>query len=131
VTFQLHGLHQVSLHVDDLDRAVAFYRDTVGLSFIARFDPPALAFFDLGNTRLLLEAGAPPSLLYLGVDGIDAAAQALADAGVELVDPPHLIHRDDDGVFGPPGNEEWMAFFRDSEQNLVGLAERRLPSPGA
>ena len=62
------GLHQVALHVDDMDRAVAFDRDVVGLRLVARFDPPGLAFFDLGNVRLLLEAGAPASQQYLEVD---------------------------------------------------------------
>jgi methylmalonyl-CoA/ethylmalonyl-CoA epimerase len=118
-------LHQVAQHAGDLDRAVAFYRDVLGLPFVARFDPPGLAFFDLGATRLLLEEGAPPALLYLGVDDIDARVDALRAAGVDVVDAPHLIHRDDDGTFGPRGTEEWMAFFRDSEGNLVGLVERR------
>ena len=65
------GLRQVAQHVEDLDRAVAFYRDVVGLDLIARFDPPGIAFFDLGGTRLLLEPGAPSALLYLGVANID------------------------------------------------------------
>ena len=118
-------LHQIAQHVDDLDRAVAFYRDLLGLAFIARFDPPGLAFFDLGNTRLLLEPGAPSAILYLEVDDIASHTQSLRTAGVEFVDEPHLIHRDDAGRFGPAGTEEWMAFFRDSEQNLLGLVERR------
>ena len=121
-------LHQIAQHVDDLDRAVAFYRDTLGLAFIARFDPPGLAFFDLGNTRLLLEPGAPSAILYLEVDDIASHTQSLRTAGVEFVDEPHLIHRDDAGRFGPAGTEEWMAFFRDSEQNLLGLVERRAPA---
>ena len=37
-----------------------------------------------------------------------------------------MIHRDDAGQFGPAGAEVWMAFFRDSEGNLVGLEETRL-----
>ena len=51
-------LRQVALNVHDMDHAVAFYRDVIGLDFIARFDPPGLAFFDIAGTRLLLEAGA-------------------------------------------------------------------------
>jgi methylmalonyl-CoA/ethylmalonyl-CoA epimerase len=120
------ALHQVAQHVDDLGRAVGFYRDTLGLPLIATFDPPGLAFFDLGGTRLLLEAGAPSALLYLRVDDIDRRHTDLRAAGVTFEGEPHLIHRDDDGRFGPAGNEEWMAFFRDSEQNLLGLVERRL-----
>ena len=121
----LKRVHQVAQHADDLDRAVAFYRDALGLSLIARFDPPGLAFFDLGNTRLLLEKAAASVVLYFEVDDIDANHRSLVAAGVEIVAEPHRIHRDDAGDFGPVGGEEWMAFFRDSEQNLVALVERR------
>jgi catechol 2,3-dioxygenase-like lactoylglutathione lyase family enzyme len=59
----LKRVHQIAQHADDLDRAVAFYRDTLGLALIARFDPPGLAFFDLGNMRLLLEKAAASAVL--------------------------------------------------------------------
>ena len=119
-------VHQVAQRAEDLDRAVDFYRDTLGVVLIARFDPPGLAFFDLGNTRLMLSRGSPTSLLYLDVEDIEASSRSLAGRGVELVDEPHRIHTDDEGLFGPAGAEEWMVFFRDSEQNLVALVERRL-----
>lgn len=122
-------LRQVALHVEDMDRAIAFYRDVVGLDYIARFDPPGLAFFDLGGTRLLLEAGAPPSLLYLGVDDVGGMTERLRQAGVTIDSEPHVIHVDETGQFGPPGEAEEMSFFRDSENNLVGLAGRRMVAP--
>ena len=122
----LGRVHQIARHAEDLDRAVDFYRDTLGSCFIARFDPSGLAFFDLGNMRLLLNRGAPAALLYLDVDDIEASFSSLAGRGVEFTDEPHRIHRDEDGLFGPAGAEEWMAFFRDSEQNLLALVERRL-----
>jgi methylmalonyl-CoA/ethylmalonyl-CoA epimerase len=118
-------LHQVAQHVDDLDRATAFYRDVLGLPLIATFDPPGLAFFDLGNVRLLLEKSASSAVLYFEVPDIGAAHADLIERGVRFVAEPHLIHRDADGTFGPAGTEEWMTFFRDSEDNLVGLVERR------
>jgi catechol 2,3-dioxygenase-like lactoylglutathione lyase family enzyme len=121
----LSRLHQVALHVDDMERAVAFYRDIIGVRLIARFDPPGLAFFDLGNTRLLLEAAAPASLLYLEVDDIGREHARLVAAGVELVDDPHLVFHDVAGTFGPAGTAEWMTFCRDSEGNLLALVERR------
>jgi len=121
-------VHQIAQHADDLGRAVAFYRDTLGLPFVATFDPPGLAFFDLGNVRLLLERGPSSALLYLEVPDIQAARARLVAAGVEFVDEPHLIFRDDNGTFGPAGTEEWMTFFHDSEGNLVGLVERRAGS---
>ena len=122
---KVNHLRQVAQHVEDMDRAVAFYRDTVGLEFIARFDPPGLAFFDLGTSRLLLEAGAPPALLYLGVDDVASMTEQLRAAGVTIESEPHVIHVDEAGKFGPAGEAEEMAFFRDSEGNLVGLAGRR------
>ena len=120
------GLRQVALHAADIDRAVAFYRDVLGLRFVTRYDPPGLAFFDLDGVRLLFEASAPPSLLYLQVDDIDAAATALADAGVPLVGEPHVIFRDDDGRFDAPGTEIWQVGLKDSEDNLVVLEEGRV-----
>ena len=119
------GVHQIAQHCDDLDRAVAFYADVIGLRLIARFEPPGLAFFDLGNTRLLLERGAPSALLYLRVDDIEDAYARLVAQGAVFVDTPHMIHRDDEGTFGRPREEEWMTFFHDSEANLVALVERR------
>lgn len=118
-------LHQIAQRAEDLGRAVAFYRDTLGLRHIATFDPPGLAFFDLGGTRLLVERNAPRALLYLGVGDIAATWEALGAAGVELVDAPHVIFSDTDGIFGAAGEAEWMAFFKDSEGNTVGLVERR------
>ena len=120
-------VHQIAQRADDLDRAVEFYRDTLGVPLVARFDPPGLAFFDLGNTRLLLEKGAPPALLYLEVDDIEESASSLVAAGVDLLGQPQRIHKDDEGRFGPAGTEEWMVFFRDSEQNLLALTELRAP----
>lgn len=118
-------LRQVAQHVDDLDRATAFYRDVVGLDFIARFDPPGLVFFRMGDARLLLEKGAPAALVYLGVEDVAATTEALRAQGVTIESDPHVIFADQDGQFGPPGEIEEMAFFRDSEGNLVGLSGRR------
>ena len=123
--FRLRGLHQVGQRATDLDRAVSFYQDVLGLTFIAKFDPPGLAFFDLGNVRLLLENGAHSSVLYLDVEDIDAAYATLQARGVEFVGAPHLVFRDDNGQFGAAGEEEWMAFFQDPDGNTLALLERR------
>lgn len=123
------GLRQVAQRATDLDRSLAFYRDLLGLRYVARFDPPGLVFLDVGGgTRLLLEAGAPPGLLYFQVDDIDAAIAQVRDAGVHVDAEPHNIHTDTEGQFGTAGGEEWMAFVRDPDDNLVGLVERREPS---
>jgi methylmalonyl-CoA/ethylmalonyl-CoA epimerase len=121
----VRGLREVAQHVDDLERAVDFYRDVLGLKLLARFDPPGLAFFDLGPTRLLLEAGAPSTILYLDVEEVAAATEELRAKGVTIEAEPHVIHVDAEGQFGPAGEAEEMAFVRDSEGNLLGLAARR------
>lgn len=113
-------LRQVAQHADDLDRATAFYRDVLGLRHVTTFDPPGLVFFDLDGVRLLIERGAPPALLYLRSDDLDADVDRLRAMGVEIVDEPHVIHTDD-GTFGSPGAPVALAAFRDSEGNLVCL----------
>jgi methylmalonyl-CoA/ethylmalonyl-CoA epimerase len=118
-------LHQVAQRAEDLDRATAFYRDVLGLRHLASYDPPGLVFFDLDGARLLLERAAPSSLLYVEVPDIDAAVEALRAKSVEIASEPHMIFADSDGTFGEAGTEEWMAFFKDTEGNLVGLVERR------
>lgn len=127
-TWYLVELHQVAQHADDLDRAVTFYTDVLGCELISRFDPPGLAFLRLGATRLLLDKAAPSALIYLRVDDVRATVQKLRSQGVTVDTEPHLIHTDTDGVFGESGWEEWMAFLRDSEGNLVGLASRHAPA---
>jgi len=121
----IRSIRQVAQHAEDLDRAVEFYRDTLGASFLARFDPPGLAFFHFAGVRLLLEASAPSTTLYFAVDDIDASFDELRKRGVAFEQEPLLVHRDDDGTFGAAGEEEWMAFFRDPDGNLLAITSRR------
>jgi methylmalonyl-CoA/ethylmalonyl-CoA epimerase len=124
--FTLDKLHQVALTATNLDNAVDFYRDVLGLKFIARFDPPGLAFFALsGGARLLLSTTASHASLYFMVEDIDRAVGELKKRGVSFLHPPSMIHRDEAGNFGKKGNEEWMAFFKDPSGNLLGLVAKR------
>jgi methylmalonyl-CoA/ethylmalonyl-CoA epimerase len=116
---------QIAQHALDLDRAAAFYADLLGVPPTATFDPPGLVFFDLDGVRLLLDRGAPSALHYLAVDDIDATVTRLRAAGVAVEGEPHVIFAHDDDTLGPAGTEEWMAFVRDPEGNLVGLVEQR------
>lgn len=38
---------------------------------------------------------------------------------------PALVFSDEQGQFGAAGEEEWMAFFRDPDGNLLALLSRR------
>ncbi len=119
-------LHQVALTATDLDASVAFYRDVLGFRFIARFDPPGLAFFNLGGgARLMLSATASQATLYFLVDDVKAAYKSFQKRGVHFLQPPAMIHKDETGDFGKKGTEEWMAFFRDPADNVLALVEKR------
>ena len=128
----VNAFRQVAQRSTDLERSVAFYRDVLGASHIATFEPPGLAFFDIGGVRLMLDAipgafeheGSP---LYFSVDDLDASVAALREAGVAIEEAPTLINRDEAGNFGPAGAEEWMAFFRDPDGNILAFSEIRTP----
>jgi methylmalonyl-CoA/ethylmalonyl-CoA epimerase len=120
-------LRQVAQHVQDRDRATAFYRDVLQLPLLEIIDPPGLVFFDLGGgTRLLLEGPGGSTVLYLATDDVVGERARLEAAGVTFVDDVHRIHVHD-GTMASAGVEEWMTFFRDSEGNLLGLSELRTP----
>ncbi len=122
---RLSRIHQIALRADELDTSVAFYRDVLGATFVARFDSPGLAFFDFEGVRLMLDRNAAAGTVYFRVQDVDAAAAELTDRGVALDFGPALIHRDDAGTFGPAGHEEWMVFFKDPAGNTLALAARR------
>jgi methylmalonyl-CoA/ethylmalonyl-CoA epimerase len=115
---------QVAQHAEDLQRAAEFYSRLLGVGPTAVFDPPGLLFFDLDGMRLLLERGAPRALLYLEVPDVRELVKQLKGGGVEVVAEPHVIFSHADGLLGPQGTDEWMAFVRDSEGNTVGLVSQ-------
>ena len=121
--FELTQIGQIAINVQDLQRAVAFYRDTLGMRFLFQA-PGGLAFFDVGGVRLMLGAAEnpdfdhPASTLYYKVQDIDAAFRTLGERGVTFIDEPHLIAK-------LPSHELWMTFFRDSEDNVLALMEER------
>jgi methylmalonyl-CoA/ethylmalonyl-CoA epimerase len=118
---------QVAQHATDLDRATAFYERLLGYPPAARFVPPGLVFFRLGSVRLLLEVGAPSAMLYLTVADVRHRIEELRGLGVTIEHEPHIIFRHPDDTIGHAGRDEWHAFIRDSEGNLVGLVSQLLP----
>ena len=121
-------IYQIAMNVTDLDAAQMFYREVVGVEFIARFDPPGLLFFDFDGVRVLFESGgeaARSSILYLWTDDIDARVAELEAKGVRFIHRPQAVHKDEDGTFGAAGETEWMAFFEDPDGNTIALVTRR------
>lgn len=114
-------LIQVAQRAFDLDRAAAFYEMLLESPPAARYDPPGLLFFTIGDTRLLIETNAPSATLYLQVSDLRATVERLRAREVTIVSEPHVIFIHNDGTLGADGMVEWQAFIRDSEDNLVGL----------
>ena len=115
----LSRIGQIAVVVHDVPRAVAFYRDTLGMRFL--FDaPPKMAFFDCGGIRLMLslpEGAAfdhPGSIIYYGVEDIHAAAAALTARGVVFDTAPHIVAR-------LPHADLWLGFFRDPDGNVLAV----------
>ena len=113
---------QIAVVCQDVARATAFYRDTLGLQFLFAAGP-ALSFFQCGGVRLMLSSDNSghdnlSSMLYYFVTDIEGTQRDLSAKGVEFVEQPHLIAR-------MPDHELWLSAFKDSEGNMLGLMEEK------
>ena len=117
--FGLAQIGQIAVPVSDIERAIAFYRDVLGMRFLFQA-PPGLGFFDCAGVRLMLDAPAKAqsesysSVIYYKVADLGAAFDALSARGVVFEAKPHLIAK-------LPDHELWMAFLRDPDENLLAL----------
>ncbi len=114
----LSQVGQIAVNAHDLERAVGFYRDKLGMKHL--FTVPKMAFFDCDGIRLMLsvpekpEFDHPSSIIYFRVPDIHTSHKVMSASGVGFEAAPHLVARLD-------SHELWMAFFRDSEDNLMAL----------
>ena len=115
----LSQIGQIFVNVKDLDRAIAFYRDILGMTFLFQA-PPNMAFFDCGGTRIMLgiadnpQVDHPASVIYYKVDDIERVYEVFNARGVEFIVKPHL-------VAPMPTYDLWLADFKDSEGNILAL----------
>jgi methylmalonyl-CoA/ethylmalonyl-CoA epimerase len=123
--FGLTTIGQIAIPVANVDRAIAFYRDVLGMHFLFQA-PPGLGFFDCGGIRLMLDAPAKAqgenysSIIYYRVPDLQSAFEALSARGVVFEQAPILTAR-------MPDHELWMAFFRDPDSNLLALMSEVRP----
>lgn len=109
---------QIAVNVENVERAVEFYRDVLGLPLL--FETNGLAFFQSEEIRLLLsrpeteEFNHPSSVLYFKVDNLQGEVIRLKKAGATFIDEPHMVAKMGD-------TETWMAFFKDNEGNTHAL----------
>jgi predicted enzyme related to lactoylglutathione lyase len=117
----LSKIGQIAVNVHELDRAVEFYRDQLGMKHL--FTVPKMAFFDCNGTNLMLaiaekpEFDHPSSIIYFTVDSIQEDFETLSANGVKFEEGPTLVARMDT-------YDLWLASFRDSENNLLALMSK-------
>ena len=120
--FGVSRIGQIAMTVGDLPRAIAFYRDVLGMRFLFEA-PPAMAFFDCGGVRLMLtlpeETGSHAgqrfgAILYYAVDDIQQAAAELIARGVVFDQPPHIVAR-------LPQADLWIGFLHDPDGQPIAI----------
>jgi methylmalonyl-CoA/ethylmalonyl-CoA epimerase len=115
---QIQKVGQIAVPVKNIERAVNFYQEKLGLPLL--FTSNGLAFFDCNGLRLLLsvpetdEFAKASSVIYFQVENIKEAYEDLLSKEVSFIDEPHIVAK-----MGQ--TETWMAFFKDSEDNTHGL----------
>jgi len=119
----IEGLRQIAVVVSDVERALRFYRDLLGLKFL--FQPaPTLAFLDADGVRIMLStpqgsgAVGANSILYFKVRDIEAAHADFVARGAASERAPQLTAK-------MPDHELWIGFLRDPDGNLVGVLEEK------
>ena len=120
----LATIGQIALTVTDVDRAIAFYRDVLGVKLL--FQVPGMGFFDCDGVRLMLSGSENPgehygSVIYFRVPDIQQAHTELEGRGLVFEREPHMIAR-------MASHELWMAFFRDPDRNLLALMSEVTPA---
>jgi methylmalonyl-CoA/ethylmalonyl-CoA epimerase len=110
-------IDQISFPVSDVDRAVTFFEDKLGLKLT--FRPHAhMAFFALEGVALFLEKAEDvtgASIVYFACDDVGVATAELERRGVEIVHAPHCITQQ-------PAYDLWMSFFKDPDGHLLALS---------
>ncbi len=118
MSFRLNRIGQIALAARDVDRAEAFYGQTLGLRHLFRFGD--LTFFDCAGVRLMLEKAHDPdaagrgSVIYFACNDIALAVRELEGRGVAFDMVPHLVAPMDD-------HDLWMAFLKDPDGHTIAL----------
>ena len=117
-TKTIERIGQIGIPVQDIDRAVQFYKDKLGLTLL--FNTGSMAFFESNGLRLMLtlpekeEFANSSSVIYFEVKDIKESYETLKENGVSFTDEPHVVAK-----MGQ--TETWMTFFKDTEENTHAL----------
>ena len=93
----VHKIHKIAVVTDDIEGAVEFYTQKLGLTVVERFhndDDEDYVFLDAGGILLELmpqkSMGLPPGFHHISfdVDSVEDSAQELKDKGVAITKEP-------------------------------------------
>jgi glyoxylase I family protein len=130
----LTGIHHVSIVVSDMERAVAWYREALGLNEVKRpsnFVTP-VRWFELGQEQIHLipadRADDPsPRHFAVHVDDCDAARATLTDRGVEIQETVPIAGAKRFFVADPDGNTieiiQWLRRWDDWSEDELGVPD--------
>ena len=109
----------------DRARSMAFYRDTLGLSFA--FEDDLAAVFNTGGATLRISVVpdfTPHEHTILGfhVEDVPAVVKALREKGVTFNLYPHF-HQDELGILNVPGGAVRVAWFKDPDGNVLSVTD--------
>ncbi len=115
------NIKQIHIEIQDIERAMDFYANTLGLTLLMSFPDQHMAFFDCGGTRLYLSKNENPdyqskAFIYYATDNIEADVASLLENQVEIVKQASVIHKSD-------SHESWLCAFKDSEGNVLHLMQ--------
>lgn len=114
----IQSVRQIGIPVKDIQKAISFYKDLLGLPLL--FNTDNMAFFECNGTRLLLslpekeEFAYSSSVIYFQVKNIKETYEELLKKGVSFIDEPHIVAKMEQ-------TETWMTFFKDTEGNTHSL----------
>lgn len=123
----IHGIEAVTIHIRDIEKARAFYRDVLGLRevqfnaeasrsvFAVPGSPTVLAMHVKAPGELGREPGTVTGVIFAVAD-VNAACQALRQAGATITDEPVTV------TMG--GNNFLRAAFADPDGNEFLLRAR-------
>ncbi|MFD3447181.1 VOC family protein [Microbacteriaceae bacterium 4G12] len=117
-TTMIQKVGQIGVPVKDLDRAINFYKEKLGLSLL--FNTDSMAFFECNGLRLFLslpekeEFAQSSSVIYFQVEKIKETYEDLLSKEIVFIDEPHIVAK-----MGQ--TETWMTFYKDTEGNTHAL----------
>lgn len=125
MTFHLAGTPVTFLYVSERERALGFYRDTLGVAL--RSSDEFGDFLDLGGGLVRMtvmpdRAGDPHPALGWEVADIEATVDALAGRGIGFTIYDGM-GQDPRGIWTSPDARSKLAFFADPDGNVLMLVQ--------